>query len=547
MKRSDRCGMETAAKKRSAKKAEGDGECREMVTFVIPGTGIPSVGRSKKPNFNTKGETVLRKLAGQTAIYGISSIAARLLNYMLTPYLTRIMTTGEYGVITDLYALIPFVMILLTMGMETGYFRFAGHAATEGEKRNVFQTAWGAVTAVSVVFLAAVVLFYRDIAGAMGYGATPSYVWIVGTIIALDAVTAIPFAKLREENRAMRYVAVRVSTVALNVILCIFFYSGLPYIGLLSALWSPEYGAGYYLVSNLAASFLALLLLWPAYRGYRPRIDRRLFRTIFLYSLPLLISGVAGVANEFIDRQFIKYLMPSQIAMSSLGIYGAVVKIAVIMMLFVQMYRLAAEPFFLSGFKRDEFKRTNAEAMKYFMIVSVFVFLLIALFSDFFALIIGADFRQGIYILPVVLLANIFSGAVLNLSFWYKQTGKTKFAIVITGTGLLVTAGLKLLLIPRMGFNGAAWARLGCDFTMAAVSYALNQRYYKTPYDLRRIGFYFLVGGLLYGIGLVAARLDTGVLRALIDLALIGAFVETVRRKERIDTGALLRQLVKRK
>lgn len=490
---------------------------------------------------------MIRKLAGQTAIYGISSIAARLLNYMLTPYLTRIMTTGEYGVITDLYALIPFVLILLTMGMETGYFRFAGKAETPDQKRNVFQTTWGAVSLLSALFFVLVLVFYRPLAGIMDYASTPSFVWLVGAIVTLDAVTAIPFAKLREEGRAMRYVVVRVATIVLNIVFCVFFYSVLPHIGVLSAWWSPEYGAGYYLISNLISSVAALLLLYSAYKGYRPKIDRKLFKTIFLYSLPLLISGIAGVSNEFIDRQFIKYLMPVDMAMSSLGIYGAVVKIAVVMTLFVQMYRMAAEPFFLSNFKKEEFKNTNAEAMKYFVIVSVFIFLLISLFADLFGLIIGADFRQGMYILPVVLLANIFSGMVLNLSFWYKQTGKTNMAIVVTGTGLVFTVVLNIILIPRLGYIGAAWARLGCEFVMVAVSYALNRRYFPTPYNMRRIGLYFLAGAVLYGVGTVLNDRCPLVVKTVLNTLLILGFVTFVVKKERIDVKQLVGQLLNRK
>lgn len=398
------------------------------------------------------------------------------------------------------------------------------------------------MTFVSVLFFCVVGLFYRPLAGFMGYAATPSYLLLVGGIVVVDAVTALPFAKLREENRAMGYVKIRVVTVVVNVLFFVLFYSVIPSAGALQAIFPAEFGAGYYLVSNLIASLVAAWMLFPVVRGIRPRIERKLFRQIFMYSLPLLISGVAGVANEFIDRQFIKYLMPEHLAMSSLGIYGAVVKIGVIMLLFVQMYRLAAEPFFLANFKKEDFLKVNAEALKYFFIVSVTLFLTITLFSDLFALVIGADFRQGMFILPVVLLANIGSGVVLNLSFWYKQTGRTKFAIVVTGSGLVCTVALNMVLIPRLGYSGAAWARLGCEAVMVAVSYWLNRRYFPTPYDIRRILLYLLAGALLYGVGMLLKGMLPYVLNILADTALVAAFVFFAVRMEKID----LRQIVRR-
>lgn len=489
---------------------------------------------------------MLKKLAGQTIIYGVSSIAARLLNYLLTPYLTRIMTPAEYGVITDIYALIPFVMILLTMGMETGYFKFAGAAKDTGEKKKVYATTWGTVTYVSLAFVAIVLLFNQDIANVMGYSTTPSYIWIVALIIAIDAITAIPFARLREQGRAATFVMLRVLSVVINVALCLFFYSVMPRMGgVVGGLYDPAYGAGYVFVANLIASLVILVVLIFMNGKAIPNIDGKLFQKIALYSLPLLISGVAGTANEFIDRQMIKYLMPEDVAMTALGIYGAVVKIGVIMLLFTQMYRLAAEPFFLSGFKKDDFKQTNAEALKYFIIVSVFIFLMITLFVDVFALIVGVNFREGMYILPVVLIANVLSGVVLNLSFWYKQTGRTIIAIIITGTGLVFTVGLNVTLIPVLGYYGAAVARLGCEAAMVAVSFYLNRRFFPTPYNLRRIGFYVLTGAVLYGIGMLVAT-TPDYLRYTVNAVLLVLFVVVAVKVEKIDVRGLIKGITKR-
>ena len=471
----------------------------------------------------------MRKLAGQTMVYGISTVLVRLLNYLLVPYLTRVMGRAQYGVVSHIYAVIPFVLVILTMGLESGYFRFAGKASGEGEKRRVFATAWGMVSLVS---------------------AHPSYIWMTGAIVALDAVTAIPFARLREQSRSGRYVLLRLVSVVVNLALCFFFYGWLPSLagrGILPWAYDPAMGPGYVFVANLAASAVTLLLILPMCGGVAPRIDRRLARSLLVYSLPLLLSGIAGTANEFIDRQMVLWLTPggSEYALEQLGVYGAVIKLGVVMTLFTSMYRLAAEPFFLAEFKGDDFRRTNAEAMKYFIIVSIFIFLFIALFRDLFALILGRDFREGVWILPIVLLSNMLSGIVLNLSFWYKQTGATKYAIYVTGTGLLFTVVFNILLVPSLGYVGAAVARLVCESAMVALSYLLNRRYCPVPYDLKRIGEYVLLGALLYGAGVLCGGL-TGWLRYLIYLVLVVIFAGYAVRRERIDLGGLVKSVIRR-
>ena len=365
---------------------------------------------------------MLKQLAGQTAIYGRGTIVPRFLNYLLFPYLTRVMTVGEYGVVTDLYALIPFVLVLLTMGLETGYFRFAGKAGSEAEKRTIFSNVWGAVTAVSIVFFVLALLFTPQLARVMEYTDHPSYIRLVAAIVMLNTVTAIPLARLRQQGRAKRFMILRLLFVIVNLALTFFFYSGLPglaELGICASWYDPQYGAGYVLLADLLANIVLLFALIPDFRDAMPRIRWRQLRTILAYSFPLLVSGIAGVSNQFIDRQMIKYLLPSGISMDALGIYGAVSKLAVIIFLFTQMYRYAAEPYFLSGFKNDDFKRQNAEAQKYFIIVSIFMFLGITLFTNLFALMMGKDFREGVYMLPVILLANIFAGIWLNLSYWY--------------------------------------------------------------------------------------------------------------------------------
>mgnify|MGYP003290668959 CR=1 FL=1 len=492
---------------------------------------------------------MLKQLAGQTAIYGVGTIVPRFLNYLLFPYLTRLMTTGEYGVVTDLYALIPFALVVLTMGLETGYFRFAGKAATERERKEVFETTWGAVSLFALLFFAAALLFTPALARIMDYAEHPSYIRLTAAIIALDAATAIPFARLRQQGRAKRFVALRLLSVAVNLALTVFFYSALPALasrGADAGMYDPAFGAGYVLVANLLGSAVVWIGLYPSCRGARPRIRPKLLRAVMLYSLPLLISGIAGTANEFIDRQMIKYLVPAG-AMAQLGVYGAITKIAVVMMLFTQMYRLAAEPFFLADYRKSDFVAMNAAAMKYYVMASMFIFLGIALFKDLFSLIVGADFREGIFILPVVLGANVLSGVWLNLSFWYKREERTQLAVWVTFTGLFFTVVMNVALVPALGYVGAAWARLASEAAMVGVSYWLNRRYYPTPYDLRRIGEYVALGlGVFFASAVFARWLPVRGAEYAVNGVLFGLFGLFAVRREHIDVGRLLRSVVKR-
>ena len=489
---------------------------------------------------------MLEKLAKQTAIYGISTIVGRFLSYLLTPYYTRVFGQAEYGIITDIYALIPFALVVLTMGMESGYFRFAAKADAaggdvQGAKKRLFATVWGITSLAAFVFFVAVALLREKIAVAMGeaYVAHPEYVVIVGAIVMFDVATCIPFSRLREQGRAGRFVTLKMVNIVLQ--------TGLAFAFGAMGLFATEFGVGWAFVANLMASVITFAAMLPSTNRTLPKIDWLLLATIFSYSLPLLVSGIAGTANEFIDRQMIKYLV-SENAMAQLGIYGAITKIAVVMMLFTQMYRLAAEPFFLANYRKDDFKAMNAAALKYYMIASMLIFLGIALFKDVFALIVGRDFRQGIFILPVVLGANVLSGVWLNLSFWYKREERTRLAIVVTFIGLIFTVLCNLLLVPRYGYYGAAWARLASEAAMVAVSYWLNRRYYPTPYPMARIAEYVAVALAAYVASVVVERAEVGVaLQYIVNLAIVAGYAFYVVRREKIDVRAMLRAMLRRR
>ena len=489
---------------------------------------------------------MLEKLAKQTAVYGISTIVVRFLTYLLTPYSTRIFGQETYGIVTDIYALIPLALTLLTMGMESSYFRFSAKAEEAGgdvraAKRRLFATTWGVTSLAAVVFFVLVASFRNGVAGLMGeaYAAHPEYVVWVGLIILFDVWACIPFSRLREQGRALLFVGIKALNVVMNVALAVAFG--------VAGLFATEFGVGWVFVANLIASVVTWLVILATVDRTVPKINWALLAAVFAYSLPLLVGGLAGTANEFIDRQLIKYLVPEG-AMAQVGIYGAITKIAVVMMLFYQMYRLAAEPFFLSNFKKSDFVQMNAAALKYYVMASMLIFLGIALFRDVFALIVGRDFREGIFILPVVLGANVLTGVWLNLSFWYKREEKTSLAIVVTGAGLVSMLVFGFWCIPVWGYYGAAWARLASESTMVAVSWWLNRRFYPTPYDWRRIGEYVAAALAVFAVcEAVTACGGNKLIAYAFNIVLFAAYALYLVRRERIDVAALVKAALKRK
>ena len=489
---------------------------------------------------------MLEKLAKQTAVYGISTIVVRFLSYLLTPYYTRIFGQETYGIVTDIYALIPLALTLLTMGMESSYFRFSAKAEEAGgdvraAKRRLFATTWGVTSLAAVVFFVLVASFRNGVAGLMGeaYAAHPEYVVWVGLIILFDVWAFIPFSRLREQGLALLFVGIKALNVVMNVALAVAFG--------VAGLFATEFGVGWVFVANLIASVVTWLVILATVDRTVPKINWALLAAVFAYSLPLLVGGLAGTANEFIDRQLIKYLVPEG-AMAQVGIYGAITKIAVVMMLFYQMYRLAAEPFFLSNFKKSDFVQMNAAALKYYVMASMLIFLGIALFRDVFALIVGRDFREGIFILPVVLGANVLTGVWLNLSFWYKREEKTSLAIVVTGAGLVSMLVFGFWCIPVWGYYGAAWARLASESTMVAVSWWLNRRFYPTPYDWRRIGEYVAAALAVFAVcEAVTACGGNKLIAYAFNIVLFAAYALYLVRRERIDVAALVKAALKRK
>lgn len=437
----------------------------------------------------------LRRLAGQTAIYGLSNILGRIINFLLVPLYTRVFIPEEYGIVTEMYVYVAFLLIVLTYGMETALFRFSENKG--GNKDAVFSTAFLSVLLTSSLFIFLVISFRIPLAEAMRYGGHVYYIVLLALIVGLDAIAAIPYARLRVRNRPWRFALIRFSGIIVNIGLVLFFLVFCPWliengpealVPVVEKIYNEQIGVGYVFVANLAATIITLLLLSPEMFRVKWNFDTILFRQMLIFALPLLVAGMAGWANEALDKLLLKYLLPENIAMEQLGIYGAVYKLSMLMTIFVQAYRFAAEPFFFAEASQKNARDMFALIMNYFIIGLLTIFLLITLFIDLVKHFIGPEFHEGISIVPVLLLANLFLGIYWNLSIWYKLTAKTHYGAWFAIIGACITLVLNIWWIPLFGYHGAAWATLVCYFSIALLSYLTGQKNYKIPYNIKRIG-----------------------------------------------------------
>lgn len=445
---------------------------------------------------------VIKKLASQTFVYGLSTVIPKVINYLLAPYLTYIaLGSSDFGVMSYFYAIIPFVFALLLIGMESAFFRFIGKADSDGEKREIFNTIWTTSLLLSTIFISLVLIFNKHIYSSIGDNFHPSIIILVALIIVIDVASAMPFANLREQERALKFSLIKTLSVIVNIIFVIFFYSILPLVkedATFSWMWIDNFGCGYVFVANLIASTVTLIITLTTLKRVRLSINFKVLKGILMFSIPLFIGGLAGTANELLDRFFIEGLLPEDVRWSELGVYSATLKITAVMIIFTQMYRYAAEPLFLARLKKEDFKAGNADAMTFFVIVSTIIFLGVILYIDIFKFLIAPEYRVGISLVPKLLLSGALMGIFLNLNFWYKYVEKTHFAIIITGAGLIISIGLNLWLIPILGLDGAATAKLSATFFMVILSYYFNQKYYPIPYKIRRIAEYIIYAALLF-------------------------------------------------
>ncbi len=447
----------------------------------------------------------LKKLASQTAIYGLPTIVGRLLNYLLNPLFTYNFSPAEFGINTSAYAYVSFLLVFLTYGMETALFRFS---QSEPDKQKVYTTSLISLFVTSSLFIIVASIFATSISESIRFTGHPEYIVWFAIIIGTDALACIPFAKLREQGKAKRFVIIKTINICVYIGLNLFFiwfcknvYESptSPYKPFVEKIYNPSIGIGYIFISNLIASIVTLLLLSPEILKVRYVFDSPLWKRMMRYALPILIAGLAGMVNETLDRILLTHLLPEKDAMSQTGIYGACYKVSIIMTIFIQTFRFAAEPFFFSHFKEKEPQKLYADIMKYFVIVCSLIFLGTMLNMQWIQYFAGkAEFRTGIKVVPILLLANMFLGIFWNQSIWYKLTGQTHYGAFLTIFGAIITIILNFYWIPRIGYMGCAWATLICYASMMIASYFLGNKHYPVNYDLKHIFGYLGLSVALY-------------------------------------------------
>lgn len=445
--------------------------------------------------------SVLKKLAGQTAVYGLSSILGRFLNYLLVPIYTRVFigTEGvaEYGVSTYFYSIAAFGGVLYTYGMETAFFRFAQKEDETPEK--VFSTAAWSLILSSLAFSLIVFLSADSWANGAGYAGKGSYFSFFAVIFAADAISTIPFTWLRQKNEALRFALLRLLSIGVNIGLNLLFYVLLPYLSSKGLGQPLDLSVRWMFIANVASSLVVLPFFKKEFNMLRLGIDTLLWKRLFAYAYPLIFMGLAGMINETLSRILLKKLLPDpSTADYQIGIFGAVYKLSIIMTLFIQAFKFAAEPFFFAQAKGEDSKRIYANVMQYFIIICSVIFVSVLLFLDVFKGFIGVSYHSGLKVVPILLMANLFLGAYYNLSIWYKLTDKTRLGALVSVIGAVITVILNYLWIPTFGYEGAAWSTLVCYLSMAAMSFFLGQHYFPVPYKTKRILSYLALSLATY-------------------------------------------------
>ncbi|MBK9146813.1 MAG: polysaccharide biosynthesis C-terminal domain-containing protein [Flavobacteriales bacterium] len=482
--------------------------------------------------------SALRKLAGQTAIYGLSSIVARFLNFLLTPLYTskEVFAPDDYGVITYFLGWAAFLNIVLSFGMETTFFRYA--TRKDIDQPRAYGTAFHIVAFISLVFTAVVALLATPIANGMGYGAYASVVLMLGITLGLDAITAIPMARLRQENRPWRFVFINAMNVGVNIALSLFFlaycmpkYNAGESNALIDAVYDSTFGVGYVFLAFLVASIVKMLLLLPQWPSISLR-EPALVRPMLVFAAPLVLAGLAGMVNEMGSRVLLKYLLPADTADAQLGVFGACYKLAVLITLFIQAFRFAAEPFFFSKAADPKAKETFARINNLFVAFCMSAFLVVMLFMDLFKWFIpNPAYWEGLRIVPIIMLANVFLGIYYNQSVWYKVTDRTRVAGTIALVGAVLTLVGNLALVPWLGYMGSAWATLICYASMTVISYVWGQQHWPVPYNVGRVLMY-MAGAMVLWWGSEQLALE-GPLNYAVRAAALLAFVGVVWKIER--------------
>ncbi|MCG8700823.1 MAG: polysaccharide biosynthesis C-terminal domain-containing protein [Bacteroidales bacterium] len=439
---------------------------------------------------------IFKKIAGDTIIYGLGTIVSRLLNYtLLTAYYTRQFSIESYGEIQELYSYIAFLLVLLTFGLETGFFRFG---ANKGDLKGVFSTIMAFLLCTSSLFMISVYSSSESIAGWIDYEGNRNFIILIGAIVAVDAFNAIPFALLRLQNKAKKFSILKFVSVVVNIILVLGYYEVLPRISL-EKFQANTANITFILVANLITSGLTTLFLTNELRIFSFKsINWITYKKLMIYSLPLMISGLAGIANETLDRAIMKHVLGEK-GKYYLGIYAANYKVGMLLGIFIQMFRFSAEPFFFNYYKNDDSKKVYADVMRIFIPICMIIVMGIVLYLDYIKYFVDSKFHEGLRIVPIVLASYMLYGIFFNLSIWYKLKKLTYYGLIFTCIGATITIVFNLWLVPMFGYEMAAWGHVSAYSVMVVLSFFVGRKYYRINYNILRITEYIMVScGLMF-------------------------------------------------
>lgn len=480
----------------------------------------------------------MKRLAGETAIYGLSSIIGKFLNWMLVPLYTRVLATeSDFGIVTNLYAWTALLMVILTYGMETGFFRFMNKKEITVPMR-VYATTLFSLAFSSVMFMVLVFSALKPISSLIDYGSHPEYIGMMAGIVAVDAFCCIPFAFLRYQGKAVRFASIKLLNIFLNIILVVFFLVVSPWLyehvpGLISWFYVPGYQVGYIFIANVITTAVTFLLLIPdMIPGLREKASFVLLKQMLKYSFPILILGLAGIFNQTADKIVFPFLFDDkEYATTQLGIYGACFKVAVVMVMFIQAFRYAYEPFIFAKNKSEDNTRAYSEAMKYFIIFSLLIFLGVMFYLDIIKYFVAAEYYPGLRVVPIVMMGEFFFGIYFNLSFWYKLIDQTQWGAYFSTIGCVVTILIIVLLAPVYGYMACAWASFASNLLMMILSYVIGQKKFPIQYDIKSALFYGVLAVLFYFAGILP-DIESEVLRLSYRTVLLIIFVGIVIRKD---------------
>lgn len=476
-------------------------------------------------------------MAKDTAIYGLSSIVGRFLNYLLVPLYTTVIpaASGGYGVVSNVYAYTALILVFLTFGMETGFFRFANKS--DEDPRKVYANALIFVGGLSLLFVVACIAFLSPLSVWIGYPDHPDYIAMMVCVVALDSFQCIPFAYLRYKKRPVKFAAVKLLNIVGTILLNLFFLLVCPVLYAhapqsVSWFYSPEYLVGYIFVSNLLMSALQMLFFIPELRGLSYRVDPKLQKRMVSYSFPILIFGVVGILNQTIDKMIYPYLFDDRHeGFVQLGIYSATSKVALVMAMFTQAFRYAYEPFVFGKNRETDSRQMYASAMKYFFIFSLLAFLAVMGYMDILKYMVAPDYWEGLSVVAIVMGAEILKGIYFNLSFWYKLTDETRWGAYFSLIGCGVILGLNVWLVPFYGYVASAWASVAGYGVITLLSYFIGQKKYPVSYPLRQMLVYLLIAAVLYA-GCQLVPIHSVWLRLAFRTVLILLFVAYIVKKD---------------